>query len=72
MWARDPPDTIKLYAHYVQYALCDWRVFIFKGDNTYLVSQVSGHVENFSVAVFSDTINVINVKLLFDDTRTIH
>ena len=29
----------------------------------FLVSQVSGFVENFNIEIFSDTINVINVKL---------
>ena len=31
--------------------------------NMFLVSQVSGLVENFNMRVFSDTMNVINVKL---------
>ena len=29
----------------------------------FLVSQVSGLVENFKIGIFSDIINVINVKL---------
>ena len=29
----------------------------------FLVGQVSGLVENFNIGIFSDTINVINVKL---------
>ena len=29
----------------------------------FLVSQVSGLVEKFNIGIFSDTINVINVKL---------
>ena len=35
-----------------------------KGINdTFLIGQVSGRVENFNTAIFSDNINVINVKL---------
>ena len=29
----------------------------------YLVSKVSGLIENFNIGTFSDTLNVINVKL---------
>ena len=29
----------------------------------FLVGQVSGFVENFNIEIFSDTINVINIKL---------
>ena len=31
--------------------------------NMFLVSQVSGLVENFNIWIFSDTMNVMNVKL---------
>ena len=31
--------------------------------NMFLLGQVSGLVENFNVAIFSDTVNVINVQL---------
>ena len=31
--------------------------------NMFMVSQVSGLVENFNIGIYSDTINVINVKL---------
>ena len=31
--------------------------------NMFLVGQVSGLVENFYIGIYSDTINVINVKL---------
>ena len=31
--------------------------------NIFLVSQVSGIVRNFNVKIFSDTINVINIRL---------
>ena len=37
---------------------------MFKGDKVhFLVGQVSGLVKNFDNGIFSDTINVINVKL---------
>ena len=29
----------------------------------FLVSQVSGHVRKFNIGIYSDTMNVINVKL---------
>ena len=29
----------------------------------FLVSQVSGHVENFKIGIYSDTINAVNVEL---------
>ena len=31
--------------------------------NIFLVVQVSGFVENFKIGIFSNTVNVINVKL---------
>ena len=36
---------------------------VFKGDNMFLVGNVSGLVENFQIGICSDTMNVINVKL---------
>ena len=37
---------------------------VFTGDNyMFLVDRVSGLVENFYTGIFSDNINVINVKL---------
>ena len=37
---------------------------VFKGDNKKkIVCQLSGLVENFNTGIYSDTINVINVKL---------
>ena len=57
-----------LYGSYIhwddhaQYELCDWCEF--KGDNLHvLFCQMSGLVENFNTGIFSDTINVINIKL---------
>ena len=31
--------------------------------NMFFISQVSGLVENFNIRIFSDTINVVNIKL---------
>ena len=43
---------------------CATLARVFKGDNlNVLVGQVSGLFGNFNIAIFSDTINWINVKL---------
>ena len=34
---------------------------VVKGDIPFLVSHISGLVENFNIGIFSDTINVVNV-----------
>ena len=47
---------------HAQCDLCDWCLF--KGDiKMFLGSQVSWLVETFNNRIFSDTINVIKVKL---------
>ena len=38
-------------------------VYSWKINNMFIVSQVSGLVENFEIGIFSDSINAINVKL---------
>ena len=42
---------------------CDCGVYSREIINIFLVGQVSGLVENFSIGIFSDTIYVINVKV---------
>ena len=46
-----------------QYDLCDSHVFAREIINIFLVGQVSGLVANINTGIFSDAINVINVKL---------
>ena len=48
---------------YVQYDLCDAGLYSGETINFFLVGQVSGLVENVSIEIYSDTTNVINVKL---------
>ena len=49
----------------MQYDLSDSDVYSREIINMLLVGQVSGLVENFNIGIFSDTINMINVKLCF-------
>ena len=46
-----------------EYELCNSDVRSREIMYMFLVSQVSGLVENFNTGIFSDTKNVINVKL---------
>ena len=48
---------------YAQYELFDSCVCSRKIIYLFLVLQVSGPVENYNIEIFSDTINVISVKL---------
>ena len=48
---------------HAQYNLCDSVVYSREIINMVLFSQVSGLVENFKIGIFSDTRNVMNVKL---------
>ena len=52
--------TLKVYA---QYNLCDSGVYSRETINMFFVGQVSWLVENFNFGIYSDIINVINVKL---------
>ena len=54
------------YTHsedHAHYKLCDSVVCSREIIYMFLVSQASGLVENFNTEIFSDTINIINVKL---------
>ena len=50
---------------HAQYDLCDSGVNSREIINMFLVSWVSGLVENFNIGTFSDTMNVINAKLYY-------
>ena len=43
--------------------MCSCSMYSREVINMFLVGQVSGLVENFNIGIFSDTINVINIKL---------
>ena len=43
--------------------VCDFGVYSREIVNMFLVGQVSGLVENFNNGIYSDTMNVISVKL---------
>ena len=49
--------------NHAQYDLCDAGVYSRGIINMFFVGRVSGLVENFNNGIFSDTLNVINVKL---------
>ena len=53
------------YMHETNYAQYDCVTGVYSREiiNMFFVSQVSGLVESFDTGIFSDTINVINVKL---------
>ena len=43
--------------------ICDSGVWSREIINMYFVNQMSGLVRNFNIVIYSDTINVVNVKL---------
>ena len=43
--------------------MCNVGVYSREMINMFFVSQVSGLVENLNIAIYSDNINVINIKL---------
>ena len=49
--------------YHTHYPLCDYNVRLMGIINTCLAGWVFGRIENINVAVFSDKINVISVKL---------
>ena len=55
------------YMHETNYAQYDCVTGVYSREiiNMFFVSQVSGLVESFDTGIFSDTINVINIKVFF-------
>ena len=45
-----------------QYDLCNSSVYSREIISMFFVNQVSGFVKNFNIGIYSDTINVINIK----------
>ena len=48
---------------HAQNNLCEFSVYLREIINMFLVSQMSGLVENFKTGIFSDTLIAVNVKL---------
>ena len=55
--------SVHIKKKHAQYELCISGVCSREIIYMFLVSQVSGLVENFNIGIYSDSINVINVKL---------
>ena len=55
-------DKKKKKKNHAQYDLCDSSICSREIVSMFLVGQVSRLVENINIGIFSDTINVMNVK----------